>query len=271
MAHGITRGIFHGGVHGAKHGGASTLGTQATKDAASGIYVPANAAEWASVMSAAGISSGGPSLLWSLQETSGNVADSIGAFTGAASGTLTYSSAVAGWTRVGIKTTSGFAGIVVNSSASLPDISSASFTAVLYVALGGNPATTRSIIQMGPTFATRGALEHPTTDVLRVFDTSNQAATGTLSIANTVKPLVLRVNRTTSLVTGYTNSEKLSPIWDATIAGKGIQIGGDNIQTWFPGSDTFMYFAGFFNTAAEMTDAQIKTLLQTLGWTVTWS
>lgn len=242
-----------------------------SRDAASGIYCPANAAEWATTLSVAGILSGGPSLLWALQEAAGNVADSIGAFTGTASGTLVYQSAVAGWTRKGILTTTGVAGLIQSVAAGLPDLSTSNFLALTYVKFGANPATTRSVLQMGPTFATRGAVEHPATDVLRVFDTTNQSATGVVSPASLAKPLVLRVNRTATLVTGFSDVEKLSPTWDATLAGKGLSLGGDNVQTWFPGADSFMYLVGFFNAAAQLTDAQVKTLLQTLGWTVTWS
>ena len=82
----------------------------------------------------------------------------------------------------------------------------------------------------------------------------------------TSSPYVLKVDRTNLANTGYTGSDKLSVAFQAALTGKTVVVGNANapvVQT--------MYVAVFFGAAAELSDAQVKTLLTGLGWTIPWS
>jgi len=231
-----------------------------TRDSASGIYCPANAAEWAIVMATAGIASGGPSLLWGCQEASGNLADSIGTFTGTVSGTpVTYQQAVAGWTRKGIAGSDAGTGLVTNSDAGLPDPATASTLTIGYVILNSIPAALRvygTIIGSGV----------PTYDAVlntgRLQAVSSSSVSGAVSSVGAVRPIGFIYDVTNNRVAGWSDQEILAPIKGAT-TGKIFQD-----RLGFPGA--ILYRVAFFGAAAELTNAQIKTLLQTLGWTIPW-
>jgi hypothetical protein len=85
-----------------------------SRDATSLRYVPANGSEWAELLSGTGIPN--PAHLYLFQEASGNPADSIDGKALTASGTLAYQQAVAGWSRLAIKTTRNAAGKMVNNT-----------------------------------------------------------------------------------------------------------------------------------------------------------
>jgi hypothetical protein len=74
-----------------------------TVDSSSGRPVPATSIEWSNLLEGTGLPT--PSSLWLMQETSGNVADSIGTRTGTASSGMTYQVSASGWTRKGIQVT----------------------------------------------------------------------------------------------------------------------------------------------------------------------
>lgn len=235
---------------------------------ASGIFCPANAAQWASILAVAGIGSGNPSLLWLLQEASGNAADSIGSFTGTASGTLTYQSSSTGWSRKGIKTSAGVAGTIANTAAGLPDVSTTSIMSLIYADLPGALGTTRTLKQLGTTFGNDITMQINNTPRLISIAGAN-SVTGTSNPGSAVRPLVLRSDRTNSRINGYSDQEKMTPAGLGG-TGKNVLLGGDNTQTFFPDAVNYLYCAVFTGAAAELTDAQVKTLLQTLGWSIAW-
>lgn len=236
-----------------------------TVDAMSGMGVPVDATEWAAVLAAAGIASGGPSALTLCQEAAGNLADSIGAFTLAFAGAgRTYQNAVAGWTRksVGIPDANNTA-IWSNTDPALPDLSTTSHLRICY-ALVGAPASTRNMWLNGT--ATVCAMQITATPRLTVIDGAN-TATSTTDPTGAVRPFVQRHDKTNARAGGFTDVDKVLPAIGAA-TGKKLTLGvGSNVN----GPYQFLYCADFFGAAAELTDAQIKTLLQTLGWTVAWS
>lgn len=237
-----------------------------TRDATSGIYIPQTASEWAIVLSVAGIASGGPSALWRMQDASGNPADSIGSFALTASGTgLAYQQAVSGWTSKAIATTAAATNLLANTSASLPNISTTSQLLLAYAKVT-DTATTRDVMRCGVSpmliAQTTGASGVP-----KVTCGGNNVS-GASDAGGAVRPWVILINRTATSARLFTDQEKLSPVFGATAAGQ--EIGFGNLSAG-AGTIAYLYAASFFASAAELSDAQVKTLLQTLGWSPAFS
>lgn len=238
-----------------------------TQDATSLKYVPASVGEWTTTMSVAGIATGNPSALWLCQEASGNLADSIGSFTLTAASTPTYQTAVAGWTRKGINLTNGSSDGFSSASASLPDLGVASQLVLAYFRVpGAAPAATRSFITIGGS-GTRASLNVTTTPRLDARSVGNTATGAANPLDGGVHAMFVRVNRTAMEVDAGTEAEKLSPTASVSMDNMGILFG----NAGFLAADSeLLYAASFHGAAAELSDAQIRTLLQTLNWTVAW-
>lgn len=240
-----------------------------TRDAASGKYFPASAAEWDIVLSVAGVSSGGPSALWLCQEASGNLADTIGAFTLTAGGAAaTYQQAITGYTRKGIALADGATSAFTSSSLSLPSLLTQSQLVLAVIRLPvAIPGTGRAFVSVGSTGTRLSAQVLATTGKYRAQSAAN-AADGAASICDgTVHPVVIRHNRTASEADGYTDVEKLQPTFGATTAGQEIKLGNSLL---FASASAYLYACSFHLGSAELSDAQVKAILQVLGWTVAW-
>jgi len=267
MAHGILHADKHGDVHSVKHG-ALTISSSlpgVAQDATSGKYCPANTAQWNTVLAAAGIASGPPTSIWLCNETSGNMIDAgVGALDLTASGTgLSYNQAQAGWTRPFIMTTEAGSGQFLNTSS--VDISTNSALLLFYVNTGGSAAT-RSLHALGVA-ATRLSCERTLTTGTSRFVCGTQVATGAVDITGVVRPMVVQINRTNSSDNFYSDAENLTTAFGGTAAGASISVGRlqNNCAT-----AAYGYGAYFIGGAAEITPAKMRTLLQTLGWTVAW-
>lgn len=237
-----------------------------TRDALSGKYVPANATEWGVVLAAAGIGSGGPSALWLCQEASGNLADSIGAFTMTAAGTgVTYQQSVTGWTRKALQSTDNSTGRFASASASLPDPTTTSYLLLAYVNVLSAPASLRSFMEYGA--STRSRLEILAAPKFQVTMPAN-VATGTADPTGAVRPYVLQHNFTASANAGYSDAEKLVPAFTNATTAKQVSLGSISLSNpaW-----QILYGALFVGGAAEWTSTQLKAVEQVLGWTVAWS
>lgn len=232
-------------------------------DATSGIAVPASAAEWTAFIASKGLSVSVPDALWLMQEASGNAADSIGSFTLTAGGTgLAYQQAVSGWSRKAITFTDGGTGQLKSTSASLPDISTTS-QLTLVIALVSTIGGTRNFVTQG---TTKSALNLTNAAPrVRVASSSN-STDGALDPTVGVKPFVLGTNRTAGSTTGYTDVEKLSPTFSTAVTGKTACIGANSANG--PGA-AVLYACEWHAAKAELTDANVKALLQALGFTVT--
>lgn len=249
-------------------GGPSMAGV--AQDATSGKYLPATAGQWTQTLTVAGIGSSGPSAIHLLQDPSGNPADVLGTFPLTASGTLAYLQAVTGWAAKGIKTSSGVAGIMQTVSASLPDISTTSMLALVYVLLPGAAATTRSYVTFGPGFGFQAACNYTSGTQKAVCLDGANTATGVDDPTSTVRPLLLQIDRTHNVVELCTNLERITPTFATGPTGKAYILGGDNGQTNFPDTAIFLYSALFVGSAAELTVSNKRSLLQTLGWSIPW-
>jgi len=255
--------LFPGCAHFARRTRRSSALAGVTKDATSGIYMPANATEWAAVLSVAGITSGGPSLLWRCNEASGNLADSIGSFTGTAtagSPALAYQQAVPGWAAKGISATDATTGNILTTSSSLPDISTTSMAVLAYQVVTATPASVRTSFLMGTT-ALAACVSAASRDCV-----NNGALTpGSSAILNVAEPRILQQDVTHQVQALFTLNDKVVATWAGTRTGKQLKLFSG------PPASTVWYLTAFFGASAELTAAQWKTLLKTLAWAPTWN
>lgn len=270
MAHGIVRGAKSPGpVHGVKHGsliwaaGGNPM-AGVTRDATSLIYCPSTAAEWNTTLAVAGIGSGGPTSLYLCQEASGNLADSIGTntLTLAGAGHL-FQQPVAGWSRLAATTTDGAVGQKWLNSTTSPD---APTTSVLIYAIlrlpAVAPAAARDLIMV----SSNADLRFNTTNKLRAgFGASADLVN---SSNGTIQPIVIKIDNAGTVEAVYTQQEKFIGTYAVPATAHFLSLGG---QSTTAGDVGYMYVTEFAGAAAVLSDAQVKTLLQTVGYTVPWS
>lgn len=237
-----------------------------TKDATSGIFVPASLSEWSQTLQVAGIGSGAPSLGWGCQDAAGPLAEFLGGgtVTLAATGAVTFQQTVTGWSRKAVGLQDAATEKFSSTAAALPDISTTSALLLVYMDVLATPAAVRVLSALGTTNAKMDVTTVPQPRT----DSNVNTATGTGGFPTSPIPLVLKVDRTNTVVRGYTLADKMAPTFDATMTGKSLTLGGLAANA---ASSQYLYAVLFTGAAAELTDAQIKTLLQTLGWTITWT
>lgn len=239
-----------------------------TRDAASGKYFPASGSEWNTVFAAAGLGVTFAGNIWLCQEASGNLADSSGAgLTLVAAGTPSYQQAVTGYTRLKVSNPTDGAGARFTATGTDIATNSNALFGVFDMPTA-NPAGARSMLELG-TVGTRAALEINNTPLL-IGRSGANTATDATDFKNAVRPLVLDVNRTGNSVLALSDQAKLTPTFDGTMAGTLIDLWSvaTGNQAAICGT---LYLTRFTGTAAELTAAQWKTLLQTLGWSIPWT
>jgi hypothetical protein len=219
-------------------------------DSLSGKSCPASAANWTTL----GLTA--PTSLWLLQESgAGNRADSIGARTFVPSGIgFGHAVAVPGWTRAATVIAEAQTG---NYAATIGNANTTDFLMLLYVATA-TPAAVRHIIEHPAIYA-----EINTTPRFRAEAAT--IATGTVDPGTTVHALVLKnwIGNSRGLLT---EAEVLEPTEFAT-AGTTLTLGGTGSNG---ASIAAVYGAMWEGVTARMSNATIKTMLQTLGWSVAW-
>lgn len=241
-----------------------------TKDATSLKYTPADAAEWAIAASVAGISS--PYELWLAQQAAGNLAGSINAVSLVAAGAVAYQQAIAGWTRKAVTIADGaIASFGTNGGLGF-DPSTTSTLSLWFLERTGTPAATRLLVSQGGQVYAR--------ILSALLDASNHIGIGVnAAITNagtinygvgTLIPVVLKHDIAHGEQKLYTHQEVLTKAYGAfgtseagfyfvgTAGGAGASPAG------------YAYGAFWKGAAAEMTDAQVRSLLQALGFVVTW-
>lgn len=239
-----------------------------SRDATSLKYVPANATEWSNFSDAVGFACA-PSLLWLCQEASGNLADSIGSFTGTAvAGAISYQQSESGWTRKGVEIGDNSISQFYNTDAGLPDPASASCLILQYTDLvGAHAAADMIFMEYGNPGPAQAAsfYRKASNSVVRMQHGINNSPDSSGNRGGQVRPYVLQADITHSFGCGYTDEDKLPATVD--MLGTKIISLGSGLS---PGMRC-LYYAAFFNANAELTTTQIKTMLQRLGWTVTWT
>jgi hypothetical protein len=238
-----------------------------TRDSASGKYFPATAGEWNTVFSVAGVGVTFAGNIWLCQEASGNLADVLGAVALSAVGSPSYQQAVSGYTRLAVRnTTDNSTNRFTGTGSDIATNSNLHFWVMDMPT--ANPAAVRNVLDIG-TSATRAALEIQATGVMRGRSVGN-TANGAADAKSAVRPVMLQVDRTNSLVRALSDQDKMSPTFDGTMAGTAINIW--SLATVFNSPVSgLLYGCRLTGAAAEMTDAQKKTVLQTLGWSIAWT
>ena len=231
-----------------------------TQDATSGKYLPQNTTEWTELLAGSGIAN--PSILWLCQEASGNLADSIGTFTGTAIATL-YQQAVSGWSTKALVLDAGSARYVYNADSGLPDVNTTSCMMLAWLSFPISAGADRSILTMGPTYGSQIFLNN-TTSKLRGGADPNSVA-GTANPYSAVHPVILQVDRTAVAANAQTDQETLSPALTSTPTGKKIWLGGDNVQTQPSAGCGYLYVAVWLGADAELDSAHRASLLSLLS------
>ncbi len=267
MAHGRISGTVHGSIHGAKHnelvygGGSGASMDDVTIDADSLKYVPSSSDEWLTTLAVAGLPLNGPTYGWDCQEASGNLSSFLTAATLTKFGGATYQTDITGWDRdaLSIGTGSAFYNLSIGNT------STTSYMWLIYARIPSTPAGADLALNVGGGSDIRSAGVN-TTPAYRAQGNGVVAVEGASAIGTAVRPVVLLFNRATSEFSVLTDQEKITTVWVNPTSGASSYISlGDGV------SIDVLYAALFQSDAAELSRAQVKSLLETLGWTIAWS
>lgn len=239
------------------------------RDATSLERFPSSATQWTNfrayhvAIGTANFPNVQPGSLWLFQEASGNFADSIGSVT--LTSTLTvYAASVSGYARKGV----GPADLSANTEKAINTTTAvnAGTTSTMVLAFVSLP--TAPIAANRDLFGQNASakIQFLTTGKLRIF---TSVGTSFVSVsASTVQPIVCKADLTGSTSKGYSAQEKLSGTF-ATPTNTPLitfgSLGSLNVPS------LFLYAVEYSGAAAEMTDANVKALLQAMGRTIPWT
>jgi hypothetical protein len=232
-----------------------------TVDAAADVYCPSTNAEWATVLTAAGLAIV-PNSIWTFQEPSGTIADK-----GTAGLTLTqassqlYNQLVPGWSRFSVNNVDGTANQRWFNAAA-PNPNTTSILILAYVSIPAvSPTVARDLI-----FASATAdIRFNTTGKLRVV--FGASADLTVDPRGTVQPIIMKIDNTNSVSACYTLQEKFIGTYVLPTSSAVTAFGG---QATAASAAGYLYGAEFIGTNAQLTDNQIRTLYQTLRFNPLW-
>lgn len=243
-------------------------------DATSNKGAPANATEWLAAYAAtAGIGVAIPQHLYLLQEAAGNAADSIGAALLVPSGPPGYQQAIAGWSRKCITFTDGTTIYFNNGGGVGVNMATTSALSFTYGMRTGTPAATRILCGMGGALYANILSAH--------LDTSNHLGIGVnAAVTNSgtvdygsgvIFPMVVQHDRTNGVQRILTDKEVITKAYGALSNENGQYFLG-TLGGVFAAPFGYAYNALITGAGAELTSAQIKSLLTTLGWSgIPWS
>ncbi len=268
---GDAEGLFVSPASLAVTGGAGTLTytpgdpmAGVTKDATSNKFVPANLTEWATTIAAAGISISPPDHLWLLQDAGTPYAAAIGSISLSDAGSRHDNAVtITGWSRKGQRSRGDE---FKTSDSSLPNPLTQSQMLLVYAIpeVPGVSQTLSSNMYFGD--AVQDALWQMQTDGTQAV-IGLTSTNGLATVTNVVHPMFLQSHRADSKVRLVTDQEKLEGTIGSPDTTKYIALGGNSINN---GAVSYLYCAAWDATNAEISTANMKLLLQTLGWTVAW-
>lgn len=232
-----------------------------TRDSGNLNYFPANSTEWTIFLAAIGVTSGGPSSVWNMQEASGNAADAIGGITLTANNITLYQQTITGVSRKGIKGVDGTANSNIRNATTAANPSTTSCLAIHFVDIPAAPAAARDVMAI----ATNSDLRYNTNGKLRLVAGANADLVNVIGTGP--KWLALRSNLTATTVTVFTPQEKFAGTWALPTNAAHIAFGGDNVAI---GATTHAYGCEFTGSAAEKTDGELKAIFQGLGSAAPW-
>lgn len=238
-----------------------------TKDATANIYFPSTSGEWSTFRTAASLVMAAPNSLWLCQEASGNLADSIGANTLTAA-SLSYQQAAAGFSRkaVSCAVATGAGATLASGAGPNPASTSSLWLGVMAVTA---PASTRQVMAAGGALAaSEMSLRATATTSVPSLKCAGTATAGAVALVTTLSPVVLRYDRTNSAAKAYTAAEKVTGTYSASVT-DGTKGFGNGIVT--NAAFSLAYGAMWQGAAAEGSDADLKTLLTAMGFSIAWS
>lgn len=261
---GIKAGIRTGIKTGITGGTYVDGGVAADTDATSGKYVPSSAAQFAAL----GLSA--PVSIHLCQEAAGNLADSVGSLTLTANGSPTYQQPVSGWTRVAVGFTQAANQRFGAAAGVGPNPGTTSTLWLVYAAVVGAQGGNRDMFGPNITGSNFAKVQVTTTPRLRTNIVTGGITTGSSDpTATGLQPMLFKVDRTGGAAVLYTGQEKITGVYNAAIAESTVKGFGSSGGTSFGG--LIAYSAVWSGASAEVSDAQAKSLLQALGWTIPWS
>lgn len=238
-------------------------------DSASQKAVPATKAEWARLTTAKSITLDAPDNLWLMQETTGSLADTAGSAaldpTTLSSVPTSYNAAVSGWARHAATTPQldGNRGFDTFSTGNLDN--STSYLLLLYVGVAQTPPDDRALFGIGLASDHRYVAVTPS-GVLRAA--GGNSVTGTIPVGTAVHPIVMKVDGPSSTYVVYSDVERLAPVWMSP-SGQGNLVFVGNAILSGSANASYLYGALWQGPKSALSDADVKKLLQALGWTVT--
>jgi hypothetical protein len=222
------------------------------------IFVPANATDFTELGQAA------PQSLWLSQELAGNPADSIGALSLSALNTPGYGAAVAGWTRLGLTTANGGIQRFVLPSGTGPSPAATSQLWGAYIDFTAAPAATRVFFGLQGTTSCDARLL--TTGRLR-FSVNGVTVDGSVDhLGDGVHPIFLLFDRTNARAVLYSDQEKIVGTFAA-----GVNDGNKGLGSGAGAACSMVWACMYSGAPAEKSDAQVKSLLTALGWSIPWT
>ena len=247
-------------------GGGSDPMAGVTRDGSSLIYVPSSLTELNTSFTAAGLPTvtSTDALIWPCQDGSGSLAEAVnGTVTLAPANTPTYSNAVTGWSRVAVGTVDATGNQRFSSTnAALPDLSATAALMIVYGAVLSTPAAVRGLYSLG---TTQSEMRVTTTPALRTVSGAN-TGNGAANIGTVVRPWVHRVDLANTIDRVFSDQEKYDTVIGA-VTGKQIQVGSTAAAA---GPCRYLWAMLLMGAPSQLSDANIKTWLQTLGWTIAW-
>lgn len=239
-------------------GPTSILGV--TRDATNLNYYPANAAEATLFMAAAGLAGLLPSSIWPMQEASGSFVDTISGVNLTSTFTL-YQQTMPGATRKCARGVDGTVGSKAINSTTAPNPSLESTLMIAHLDIPVAPAAVRDVMMV----ASNADLRYNATGKLRLVTSASADLVSVPGASQRWVALQINISDGTSKV--FTGQEKFTGAYVLPTSGTIVALGG---QTAAIAGIGYSYAMRLRSSAAELTDAEVKILLQTFGETVLW-
>jgi hypothetical protein len=236
------------------------------RDATSSKYVPSSAAQF----TALGLTA--PSSIWLLQMASGNASDSVGSLTLTAANTPQYQQSATGWTRVGVGFTDGSTMRFSAAAGTGPDPTTTSTLWLFYTVIRTEPTSTR--IVGGATRIDQSSdcvrqVWSPSAGTNRLNMNCDGVGANGAALADHAAgshPIVVKYDRTNSACVAFSEIDKATTTYSAAVVDGAKGLGSNSTPDM-----VCVYAAMWSGAAAEMSNATIKTMLTTLGWSPTWT
>lgn len=230
-------------------------------DATSSKAMPATNAEATSLLTAAGISANTLGLWLFGGAASGNISDSSGAAkTLTVTGTTTYQAAVTGWTATSWVPPAGALGMAINTT--FPNVNASTPTLIIYAELVASGAS-RTIARYGDAFDDDCTFEETITPRIQGGEGDATRTVGASDPTGAVRPYAISCGSSVILA----SDQESIAVGTKAANGTTLTFGGDNGTTWWPNNSK--YVLGWLIDAA-LSSAQIKTLFQTMGFSIPW-